>query len=128
MATFPADVLADLADRDEIRLETSAPSEPGGTRKTTMWIVVEGKDAFVRSVRGERGRWYRDLLADPDATIHVKGKPKLPPVSVRAVVVGDPDSVARFNRALEAKYRGIPGFEPMLKPETFPTTVRLDPR
>ena len=33
-----------------------------------------------------------------------------------------------LNDHLEAKYRGSPGFEPMLKPETFPTTVRLDPR
>jgi hypothetical protein len=126
--TFPADTLAALAERDEIVIETAAPKRPGGTRKTIIWLVVEGKDAFVRSVRGEEGRWYRDVLADPNATVHFRGKPKLPPVTVRAVVAADPESVARFNRALEAKYRGVPGLEPMLKPETFPTTVRLDPR
>jgi hypothetical protein len=128
VAAFAPDVLAALAEREEIVLETAAPKRPGGTRKTIIWLVVEGKDAYVRSVRGEDGRWYRDLLADPDATVQFRGKPKLPPVPVRAVVAAEADSVARFNRALEAKYRGVPGLEPMLKPETFPTTVRLDPR
>ena len=127
-SAFSSETLAALAERDEIVIETAAPKRPGGTRRTTIWLVVEGKDAFVRSVRGEVGRWYRDLLADPNAVVHFRGKPKLPPVSVRAVLAADPDSVARFNRALEAKYRGSPGFDPMLKPETFPTTVRLDPR
>ena len=125
---FPAETLAALAERDEIVIETTAPKRPGGTRKTIIWLVVDGKDAFVRSVRGEEGRWYRELLADPNAVVHFRGKPKLPPVPVRAVAAADPDSVARFNRALDAKYRGIPGYEPMLKPETFATTVRLDPR
>jgi hypothetical protein len=127
MATFAADTLEALRERDEIVIETAAPKRPGGTRKTIIWVVAEGKDVFVRSVRDEAGRWFRDLLADPNAVVHFRGKPKLPPVTVRAVVAGDPESVARFNRALEAKYKGIPGFEPMLKRETFPTTVRLEP-
>ncbi len=118
MASFPPDVLAAIAEREEIELETMRRS--GAKRKTIMWILVDGSDVFVRSVRGEQGRWYQDLLANPEATLQLRGKPKLPPVSVRAVVAADPDSVARFNRALEAKYRGIPGFDPMLEPETFP--------
>jgi hypothetical protein len=48
-------------------------------------------------------------------------------VAVRAVVAADPNSVARFNRALEAKYTGIPGLEPMQQPDTFPATFRLEP-
>ncbi|HEY7590908.1 MAG TPA: nitroreductase/quinone reductase family protein [Candidatus Limnocylindrales bacterium] len=121
MAAFPKDVLADLAEREEIVIET------GDGRKTIIWIVVDGNDVFVRSVRGERGRWYRELRDEPRGTIHFRGKPKRAPVAFRAVPAADRDSVARFDRALTAKYKGIPGYEPMREPETLPTTVRLEP-
>jgi hypothetical protein len=128
MLTLPADTLAALAEREEIQIETSALSgAEGETHRAIIWVVTDGQDAFIRSVRGDKGRWYRELLAEPRAVVHFRGKPKLPPVRVRAVIAGDADSVARFNRALEAKYRGVPGFEPMLQPDTFPTTFRLEP-
>ena len=130
MASFPPDVRAAIAEREEVEIETSAPSSgPGATRKTIIWIVAHGPHVFVRSVRGPEGRWYKDLLADPEATLHFRGKPKLPPVAVRGVHTPDPESVAACSRALEAKYRRYGGsLEAMLTPDTLPTTVRLEPR
>ncbi len=122
MAKFPPDVLAALAEREEVEIET-------GGRKTIIWIVAHGPHVFVRSVRGERGRWYQDLLADPEATIHFRGKPKLPPVEVRAVHAPDAESVAACTKALEQKYRRHgASLTAMLIPETLPTTIRLEPR
>lgn len=130
MATFPPDVRAAIAEREEVEIETSAPSRGvGATRKTIIWIVAHGPHVFVRSVRGEKGRWYQELLADPEATLLFRGKPKLPPVAVRGVHAPDPESVAACSRALEAKYRRDgASLKAMLQPDTLPTTVRLEPR
>lgn len=127
MASFPPDVLAAIAEREEIELETTRRS--GATRKTIIWIVAHGPHVFVRSVRGEKGRWYQELLADPEATLHFRGKPKLPPVAVRGVHAPDAESVAACSKALEAKYRRYGGsLEAMLQPDVLPTTVRLESR
>jgi hypothetical protein len=122
VATFPSDILAALAEREEVEIET-------GGRRTIIWIVVDASDVYVRSVRGERGRWYLALLADPTATIHFRGRPKLPPLAVRGVPAADPDSVAACSRALEHKYaRDASSLKAMLVPKALPTTVRLEPR
>jgi hypothetical protein len=118
---IPSDVLAAIAEREEVEIETV-------DRRTIIWIVVDGEDVFVRSVRGEKGRWYQELLADPKATIHFRGKPKLAPVAVRGVHAPDPESIAACTRALKAKYGRDPAIKSMLRPDTLPTTVRLEPR
>jgi len=121
VAKFPPDVLAALAEREEVQIET-------GGRRTIIWIVAHGPHVFVRSVRGERGRWYQDLLAEPEATVYFRGKPKLPPVAVRAVHSPDPESVAACTKALEEKYRRFgASLKAMLEPKTLPTTFRLEP-
>jgi hypothetical protein len=122
VAAFPPEVRAALAEREEVEIET-------GGRRTIIWIVAHGPHVFVRSVRGERGRWYQDLLADPEATIHFRGKPKLPPVAVRADHSPDPESVAACTKALAQKYRRHgASLKAMLEPKTLPTTVRLEHR
>lgn len=127
MASFPPDVLAAIAEREEIELETTRRS--GATRKTIIWIVAHGPHVFVRSVRGPDGRWYKDLLADPEATLHFRGKPKLPSIAVRGVHAPDRESIAACSKALGAKYRGFGGsLEAMLLSDTLATTVRLEPR
>jgi hypothetical protein len=122
VAKFSPDVLAAIAEREEVEIET-------GGRRTIIWIVVDGSDVYVRSVRGERGRWYQALLAEPKATLHFRGRPKLAPVAVRGIPAADPDSVSACSRALEAKYaRDASSLKSMLVPKVLPTTVRLEPR
>ena len=126
MATFPPEIVSDIAKRDEVELETTRRS--GAKRKTIIWIVAEGSDVFVRSVRGEDGRWYQDLLAHPEGVLHFRGRPKLPSVPFRAFHTPDAESVARTSRALEAKYRGQgASLRSMLQEPVLPTTLRLEP-
>jgi hypothetical protein len=119
---FPPDDLAVLGETEEIEIETRAASDASAHR-TIIWIVTDGSDAFVRSVRGARGRWYREAVAHPDVVIHAGGR-RLP---ARAVPASDPQSIERTNKGLRDKYEGVPGFREMLEPDVLDTTLRLDP-
>ncbi len=121
---FPRDVLDRWAQTDEIDIETS---RGGGTavHRTTIWIVVDGDAAYVRSVRGPDGRWYRELTANPSGAVHAAGER----VPVRAEPAPDAATVARVSAAIEHKYqsRWAGPTAAMLRPEVLPTTLRLLP-
>jgi hypothetical protein len=121
---FDSDTLNVFDQTPEIDIETS---RGGGApvHRTTIWIVVDGDVAYVRSVRGPAGRWYRELVANPVGAVHVGGTA----VPVRAYPATDPASVARVTDALNQKYLARwPGpTAAMLREETLPTTLRLEP-
>jgi hypothetical protein len=119
--SFRPDELALLEQAEEVDIETQPPEGP--VHRATIWIVVDRESAYIRSVRGPAGRWYRELLANPAGALHV-GRKRLP---VTAIPAADPDSVERVSAALRRKYKGVTGLSSMLKPETFPTTLRLEP-
>jgi hypothetical protein len=54
----------------EIEIETRAGGG-GSTHRRTIWAVVDGDDVFVRSYRGERGRWFREISAHL-TTLHLE--------------------------------------------------------
>ena len=128
-AGWPAEVLELLAAEEEVRVETTRAD--GLALRTTIWVMVEGDDVFLRSVRGERGRWYRHLRARPTGALVVAGR-RTPFLAGRRIpftaeLADDPTSVERCSRALVAKYTGVPGLEPMLEAEVLPATLRLVP-
>jgi hypothetical protein len=88
-------------------------------------VVTLDGDVFVRSVRGEKGRWYREVSANPSAALHV-GERRIP---VRAVPVTDEPTVGAVSDAYRSKYgRRAPGpTQAMVRPETLRTTLRLEP-
>jgi hypothetical protein len=114
--------LALLDETRDIRIETSAPD--GGTHRTIIWIMVDGGEVFVRSVNGSTARWYREATAEPAIDIHAASRT----LAATALPATDPDSVRRTNDALTRKYAGSGGYESMLKPDVFDTTLRLIPR
>jgi hypothetical protein len=119
---FEADVL-ELLDRErEVDVETVGPD--GRPQRTTIWVVVEG-DVFVRSWRGERGRWYRAAVARPAEVALVAAGRRIP---VHAVPAADAESVSRCSAALERKYAGDPSTPAMVAEEVLATTLRLEPR
>ena len=62
MANFDADTLDELRQLQEVAIRTE--KHPGTA--VVIWVVVADDEVFVRSVRGSKGRWYRDLAAaDP---------------------------------------------------------------
>jgi hypothetical protein len=118
---FEPDDLALLDRTEEIEIETAMPGGP--SHRTIIWIVVDGDDAFVRSVRGTRARWYKEAVANPQVTIHA-GTTAL---NARAEAASDPESIARVSSALVKKYTGIEGLEPMLQPDILDTTLKITP-
>ena len=121
MPFAPAD-LAALEAAEEIEIETRASAD-AQARRTIIWIMTDGADAFVRSVRGPAGRWYREAVADPRVVVHAGGR-TLP---AQVIPAADEESIARTNAGLRRKYLGIDGFDEMLVPDTFPTTLRVEP-
>src|SRR5207249_11611429 len=107
---------------EEVEIETSR--ETGTSRRTIIWIVVDDGRVYVRSVRGPGGKWYQRLRRDPAGALHVAGT-RTP---VRAVPVGDAAEIERVSAALRRKYaRQRSSLASMLRPETLPTTLRLEP-
>ena len=118
---FDDETLRLLEATEEVRIETR--SAGGKEHRTIIWIMVDETDVFVRSVRGARGRWYRELCSNPEAALLV-GQRR---IAVRAVPATDERSIEACNQAPRRKYTGIPGFEPMFREHTLPTTLRLLP-
>ncbi|HUN42098.1 MAG TPA: DUF2255 family protein [Acetobacteraceae bacterium] len=120
MTTFDTTTLDVLRGEREVAICT----EKHPAIAVVIWVVVDGDTVFVRSVRGEQGRWYKDLAAGGPATLEFEGRR----VAVQAVPATDADSVARASRQYLAKYRDSPYAEPMVRGEVLATTLRLDPR
>ena len=125
--SFSDDDLALLDAAEEVDIETQAPDKPA--RRTTIWVVVDGGEVYVRSVRGEQGRWYQDAIANSTVALIVGGKRHVggKRLVATAIPATDPDSIERVSGALRRKYADIPGFAPMIKPDVLDTTLRLEP-
>jgi len=118
---FDAGELALLDATEEIEIETAAPGGP--VHRTIIWVVVDGEDAFIRSVNGANARWYREVVANPAVTVHAAGRA----LEARASIADDADSVDHVNDGLKRKYTGITGLREMLEPDIYGTTLRLEP-
>ena len=118
---FEEPLLNQLNSREEIDIETR--SATGRPHRITVWVVVVDNNVYVRSVRGRSGRWYQEITANPQGAIYVDGQR----ISVRAIPVTDPATIARVSNAYLQKYRGSPFVNGLLREETLPTTLRLEP-
>jgi hypothetical protein len=120
MAKFDADTLRELRDVRELRIRTGKHPKTA----VVIWIVVADDEVFVRSWLGARGRWYRDLAAGGPATFEFAGRR----LEVQAFPAGDAASVARASAEFLRKYQPSSHAQEMVRPETLPTTLRLEPR
>jgi hypothetical protein len=112
-----------IASAEEVDIETTR-GEDAPIHRTTIWAVVDGGDVLIRSLRGTAGRWFRELMANPDAVLYVNGDS----YPVRAVLAADDDSIERTSEGFRRKYAGSPYVDSMLVDDILETTVRLDPR
>lgn len=119
--SFPTEDLAAIDRAEEVRVETQAPGGP--VHRTIIWVVVDDDEVFIRSVRGERGRWFREAQANPAIALHLDGRR----LSATAIPADDPDSIERASQALRRKYARDPALRTMLVPDTLPTTLRVEP-
>ena len=118
--SLTAEQIQEIADAREVVVETRRGDRVTGT---VIWVVVGDDDVYVRSVRGESGRWYQRAVAEPDVVLRV-GDTRF---EFRAVPANDAHSIESASEALRRKYRGR-SLENMLLPETLGTTLRLEPR
>lgn len=120
MPTFDAETLRDLSERKEVAIRTDKHPDTA----VVIWVVVADDEVFVRSHRGTRGRWYRDLANGGPATLEA-GRHRL---AVQAVPVTDPAAIDGASRAYLTKYRSSAYAQSMVQPDLLSTTLRLEPR
>lgn len=120
MTIFDADDLRALREAQEVEIRTESHPE----NAVVIWVAVAGDEVFVRSFRGAKGRWYRDLAAGGPATLKVAGRRLL----VQAVPASDPAAVDRASREYLRKYQPSPYAQAMVQADVLPTTLRLEPR
>ncbi|HVC34828.1 MAG TPA: DUF2255 family protein [Chloroflexota bacterium] len=119
---FGREMIEELRRVEEVEIETrAAPGKPA--RRRIIWVVVANDEVYVRSVRGTAGRWYRDLLSHPTASLRVSGRD----LAVRAVPVTDAATIARVSAAYLSKYEASPHAPPIVREEVLSTTLRLEP-
>ena len=124
MSGFAADVAAQLRTERTVTIETSADAA-SQMHRTIIWIVAdETGRAFVRSVRGKRGRWYRELVANPSGAVIVVGRRR---VLVRAAPANEP-GIEACSRLLRDKHASAgASLASMLRDEVLDTTLELEP-
>ena len=123
MSAFAADVAAELRKARTVTIETSAGAD-APVHRTIIWIVADERGhAFVRSVRGRRGRWYRELVANPSGVVFVGGRR----FAVRAAPADEAgiEACSRLLREKHATSRG--SLASMLRDEILDTTLELEP-
>ncbi|TMB81539.1 MAG: DUF2255 family protein [Chloroflexi bacterium] len=121
---FPADIQALLAQAEEIEIVTSEHDQ-GPRHVTIIWPVVDDQGhVLVRSVRGTRGRWFREAVANPSVAILVDGRE----IPATALVATDEERVAAASRGYRSKYPPGPSVDAMLRDRVLGTTLELVPR
>ena len=120
MAHFDAATLRQLSTAREVSIRT----EKHPKSAIVIWVVVADDKVFVRSWRGAEGRWYRDLAQGGPASLEF-GETRLP---VQAEPANDRADVARVSDEFLRKYRTSSHAQEMVRVETLPTTLRLEPR
>jgi hypothetical protein len=120
---WTTDDLNRIGDADELRI---APRREDGTlrRAVPIWVVHVGDAPYVRSRRGDSGRWYRAARASREGHVSAGG------VSKDVALLATEDEV---NDAVDAAFREKYGrhtryVEPMVAPQARTTTLRLVPR
>jgi hypothetical protein len=120
MVKFDAATLLQLRDFQEVVIRT----EKHPKIAVVIWVVVADDEVFLRSVRGGKGRWYRDLAAGGSATLEFAGRH----LAVHTFPVRDAAAIERASREYLRKYQPSPYAQSMVGDEVLPTTLRLEPR
>ena len=122
--SFDAETLRLLDETKEVRIETRREDD-SPEHRTIIWVVVVEGEVFVRSVRGQRGRWYREISSNQEGALHVQDD-RIP---VQATPVSEEAMVDTVSAAFRSKYQqsSPASTEAMVRPETLPTTLKLSP-
>ena len=122
--SFDAETLRLLDEPREVRIETRRDAD-SPEQRTIIWVVVVEGQVFVRSVRGAKGRWYREISSNPEGALHVQDDR----ISVQATPVTEEAMVDAVSAAFRSKYQqsSPASTEAMVRPEILSTTLKLSP-
>jgi len=116
---FDAATLGALRGLVEVRIRPGKSTRPG----VIIWIVAVGAEAYVRSVQGPDGKWYKKVSAAKEATLEFDNR--LIPVTAQPIT--DKATLDSVSAEYLRKYATSPYAKSMTRPDTLPTTLRLDP-
>ena len=122
--SFDTETLGLLDETREVYIETRRDDD-SPEHRTIIWVVVIEGEVFVRSVRGFKGRWYREISSNPEGALYVADN-RIP---VRATPATDETTVEAVSAAFRSKYeKSSPSSTAaMVRPEILPTTLKLSP-
>lgn len=109
-----------LAAANEVTIETRSGDR---VYRTVIWLAAENERLYVRSVRGDSGRWYQRAVTDPEVALTV-GATR---VAFRAIPASDDESVRQASEGFLRKYPKGGSLDAMVLPEVLHTTLRLEP-
>lgn len=124
MAGWTSDELIKIGNAQELEL---ASRRRDGTLRSpvTMWVVRDGDDLYVRSMRGRSGAWFRGIQTRHEGHIRTGGV-------ARDVAFADVDPAlnGRIDAAYRSKYRqhGARVIGGVVNPESRAATIKLVPR
>jgi hypothetical protein len=124
MTTWTADELQQIAKAEELHI---APQRNDGSLRppTTIWVVRDGDDLFVRSWRGSSGAWFCAARSSHTGRISAGGVTK----DVTFAEEADPAVNDCVDAAYRSKYGRHSGYvDPMVADSARVTTLKLLPR
>jgi hypothetical protein len=124
MSNWTSDQLARIEDADELQIQ---PERADGTlrKPTTIWVIREGDEVFVRSYRGPDGLWLRTAQTSHAGHIRCDGVD----TDVTFSEIHDPALNDRIDAAYRTKYARHSAYvPPMIDEPARATTLKLIPR
>lgn len=126
MAAWTADELDRIGSAEELQLQ-SLRGDGSLREPVTIWVVRDGDDLYVRSVKGTRGPWFRGTRTRRAGRIRAGGVDK----DVAFVDAEDgAGATGRLDAAYREKYGRYPAdiFGSIVTPQAQDATIRLVPR
>jgi hypothetical protein len=121
---WTSDELKQIGNAEELQI-ASRRSDGTPRDPVTIWVVRDGDDLYVRSVKGRAGPWFRGTQTRREGHIRAGGVEK-------DVVFEDADVSVneRVDAAYRSKYRGYADsiVGNVLTPEARAATIKLVPR
>ena len=124
MTQWTGDQLDRFARAEEVQI-ASVRRDGVLSKPVTVWVVRQGDDIFVRSVRGRSAHWFRGTQERNEGRIQVAGVQQ-----DVTFVDADHNIDDEVDAAYRAKYRRYAGsiLNSVLTPEARLTTIKLAPR
>ncbi|WP_181764524.1 DUF2255 family protein [Streptomyces albidus (ex Kaewkla and Franco 2022)] len=123
MPSWSSDQLSRIEGTDELQIQ---PQHADGTlrKPTTIWVIREGDEVFVRSYRGPDGLWLRTAQASHAGHIRCDGVD----VDVDFTEIQDPGLNDRIDSAYRTKYAHLSDYVPSMTADPArATTLKLTP-